>query len=238
MTPEKNILNDALLIFCSKVEDGNMSYKYGEQEQVKKNREAFYKKVNIEEDNFFPLRTPNKDVICHIKEMPTTEYIDADAVITTLPNFYIANAFGDCGPFVLYDTKKNILGFAHLGWRSTYFDLHSKMVRSFIEEYGSSAADIIAFIGPSIQQESYGLEEAAQLENPAWPPYIEKKNNLYYLDLQGYIVDGIKKEGILLENINKSEEDTAKDFHYFSHYRSLRSKDPEGRFLYGAGLLK
>lgn len=237
MTLDKQVIDDKLLIFCSHTKDGNISYKYGSKEEASANRGAFYQRIGIDRKDVFSLKMPNQDIIVYVDKRPCTEHIEADAVISSLPQFFVATAFADCIPLVFYDKKKQLFGFAHLGWRSIALHLQSKLVDAMVE-MGCCLTDLEIYLGPSIHKESYGLQEVSQRENPLWKPYITFKDGLYYLDLQGYVIDSLKEKGIVEEQLHVAPEDTGVDTQYFSHYRSVHTGEIEGRFVYGTGFIK
>lgn len=234
---EINTLSNKLTIFCSKVEDGNMSYKFGVKEQVAQNIQEYLKKINILQEKTYNLKILNSDKIRHLTRDNITNEIEADAVIITEPDIYIYLAFGDCIPFIAYDEKKKILGYAHLGWRSICVKLHNKLINEMVKNYECDIEDIKIIFGPSVSASSYAFPNPAQKDMSDWKNYVFLKESLYYIDLEGYIINDIKMLGIVEENINRNIIDTASDDEFFSHYRSMHNKEvEEGRFIFGAGV--
>jgi YfiH family protein len=76
----------------------------------------------------------------------------ADIVITDDPSVAIGVRTADCAAILLYDRVKNVAGAAHAGWRGTASHAARAAVRALQEEFSSSAADIVAAIGPSLGQ--------------------------------------------------------------------------------------
>ena len=149
----KEIYQD-LNLFYSNKSDGNMSKKYGEEADnyIKK----FIQKLGYPLNRFLLMQPDNGDNIVELKEdiieEPDLYYkmIEADAIICKNRNVYLYLNFADCIPFVIYDQKQHIFAFAHLGWRSTYLNLHQKLLTIFKERYHSKVEDLIVYIGPSI----------------------------------------------------------------------------------------
>ena len=163
--------------------------------------------------------------------------IEADAIVSKYPNVFIYLSFADCIPFTIYDQKQNIFAFAHLGWRSTYLNLHQKLFQLFIEVYHSNAEDLIIHIGPCIKKESYLLENPCQKDELAWKSYVNLvREDLYSIDLRGYVIDFFK--GQKVKQIHVSDIDTGSNLNYFSHYRSTYTDELEGRFFYSVGMLE
>ena len=214
-----------------------MSTKYDDDIIVQKNKRNFFNSINIKESQLYGLDILYSDIIIDLKENSPTKTLKCDAVITQLKDIYVYLAFGDCIPFVVHDQEKSIFAFAHLGWQSICKDLHTKVVKSIIMQYNSNPSNLKIFFGPSITKESYAFENPAQLQIPEWKNHISYKNKLYHIDLVGYIIEHLCSLGIDEKNINKSNVNTATDLNYFSHYRSTRTKEKEGRFIYGAGMI-
>ena len=94
----------------------------------------------------------------------------------------------------------------------------------------------MVYFGPSISANSYAFPNPAQKNMVDWKEYIRFENNLYYIDLVGYIINDIKNFGINETRIINNNIDTATNKNYFSHYRSVHQGIPEARFIFGAGL--
>lgn len=213
-----------------------MSTKYDKDIIVQKNKSNFFDSINLHESKLYSLDILYSDVIIDLTIKPSSNVLNCDAVITQLKDIYTYLAFGDCIPFVVYDQEKSVFAFAHLGWQSICKDLHTKVIKKILMQYNSNPSNLKIFFGPSITKESYAFENPAQLQFPEWKNHISYEKGLYHIDLIGYIVDQICCLGIDMKNISKSNINTATDLNYFSHYRSTRTQEKEGRFIYGAGM--
>lgn len=234
---EAKIFNNRLLIFNSNVSDGNMSYKYSENDEiVEKNKKNLYKQLKINEDYIYNLRVTNSDKISIIHSRPNDKEIVADSIISSLEDFYITLCFADCIPLIILDTNNDLFSFSHLGWQSICADLHKKIIVKMIQEMNSNPSDLILYIGPSIKAASYAFTNPVQLSMPFWDPYLLYNEGMYHIDLIKYVVDNILNLGILQKNIIISPVDTGNNDEYFSHYRSMHDKlYQEGRFILGVG---
>lgn len=228
-----------LVLFYSNKQDGNMSKKFGDNADT--NRQRFIKKMGLPLNRFLFMQPDNQDKIVELKEETNEiselyyKLIEADAIVCKNPNIYLYLNFADCIPFILYDQKQNIFAFAHLGWRSTYLNLHQKLLNLFIQKYHSETRDLKVYIGPSIKKESYQLKKPIQLESDNWKNYVSfVTDDLYMVDLRGYVIDFFKN----VNEIIVSDIDTYADLNYFSHYRSVQKNEIEGRFLFGVGMTK
>lgn len=229
-----------LLFLNSLSKDGNMAESL-EPGVGLKNSELFFNKNKIPIENTIFIDILDSNVIkeydkslVEISEYGV-RYISADALITKKNNLFIYQKFGDCIPFTVYDTENNTLVFAHLGVVSVINLLHKEIIKKLTTEYSSNVKNLKCYLGPSIKKESYLKEINDNKIVNELGKYLEKKgNNMYLVDMQGFVVDNLLSMGILKENIYVDPSDTAKDQRYFSHYRS--KNDPslkEQRFIYG-----
>ena len=101
------------------------------------------------------------------------------------------------------------------------------------KEFHTDPADLIVGIGPSIHKESYIFPSPTiQENNPNWQPYLTHlPDNQTSIDLTDYNRDQLINAGVPKSNIEISLVDTNKDPNFFSHYRSKRTNEPEGRFM-------
>ncbi len=233
---KKDIKQKKVVFFCSHTQDGNMSKKYGNEEEVKKNIQKFFEKVGIPQKDCCNYTILNSDVICTYEQLQNG-LEETDAVIITKSNQYVYLNFGDCIPLVVFDNQKNILGFAHMGWNSICKDLHMKLIRYMMQNYESELKDLTVYFGPSISSDSYAFANPAQKDMPEWKDFLYKENDLYHIDLVGYIIQGLEKLGIDQRKIIKNNVDTATNKDYYSHYRSTQFHEVEGRFIFGVGIV-
>lgn len=227
-----------LKIVNSTVKDGNMGMKFGSPDEVIHNRTVFLNKNNI--NNLIKITPLYKDNIFILVDNDIKNgEIEADCIITNVPNLFLYLYFADCIPMTLFDKQNNILAFAHMGWQSVELNLHKKIIEKMIDEFNSNVKDIEVYLGPSIKKSSYILKTPSQLKNKDWHPFLkEVKKDYYQIDLSGYIVDLLKK--LSIENIYVSPIDTAIDEEYYSHYRCtyIKPDEKEGRFIAGAMMEK
>jgi polyphenol oxidase len=221
--------------------DGNISIKYGDEECAINNRKKFFSKNNIPIKNTLIIQVNYSDDIFHLdgefirnNSDLSQLVINADCVITRLPNVFIYLPFADCIPLGIYDKKNNILAFAHMGWQSIELNLHKKLIDALVNDYHTKIEDLEVILGPSIKGDSYILKNPSQLKHEDWKPFLKNIGDEYYqIDLNGYICRGLNEIGI--KNILNSNIDTSKDNNYFSHYRCIHinKTEQEGRFICG-----
>lgn len=115
---------------------------------------------------------------------------ETDGLVTDEPGVMLMTFFADCVPLLFYDTKKNVVGNAHSGWRGTVQRMGQKMVERMYKEFHSEPEDIVAVVGPSICQSCYEVSEEVikefqkAFDERYWDElYYKKPNGRYQLDL-------------------------------------------------------
>lgn len=219
-----------------------MSFKFGTKEEVVKNRENFLGKLRMQDCVKMDLE--QKDHIAIVgkedrgKGMFDNKGITGDAAISEEPGVFLFLVVADCLPIILCDSQKKVVAQVHVGWHGTDLELTKRVACLMQEKFSCNPANIIVGIGPGIHKESYIRENPSQKDNPAWQPYLEKVDeNRFLIDLVGYNKTQLIESGIPEENIEISDIDTATSKEFFSHDRSIRSGEPEGRFAVVAGMI-
>ena len=198
---------------------------------VIKNLEIISKKISIKKNKLILLRQIHSNKIYCIKNTPKKKLV-GDGVITNSKNIAFGILTADCAPILFYDSKKNIIGAAHAGWKGAYKKIVAKMINYF-KKKGSRLNDLIAIIGPCISQKNYEIKEDFRKkflnQTQSNKRHFRTKNNKIYFDLKSYIFQQLKNTGI--KNIEIIKKDTFSPKNkFFSARRSLKNKiDDYGR---------
>ena len=149
-----------------------------------------------------------------------------DGLITNVRNFAIGILTADCAPILFFESKKNIIGIAHAGWRGAYKKIGLKMINYF-KKKGGKLNDIFAVIGPCISQNNYEIKNDFKAkflkQSPKNKKHFKIIKSKIYFDLKGYIFEQLKNAG--LKNIEIIKKDTFKPKNnFFSARRSMKNK--------------
>lgn len=217
-------------IIHSTVADGNLSVRWGSEEVVEAARARFLSAHGIARDRTVILDLEHKDTIVRVHRTSGGAYVTAEALLTDEVGLALFLLTADCVPLTLYDPVHHALALVHLGWKSADLLLAHSVVRAMEREFNTNASDIVATIGPCISAASYVQQEVVQKTKPAWAPYLKDTDAGTSIDVPGYVVDQLVAAGVPRIRISAPTVDTATDAHYFSHYRAVRTGEPEGRF--------
>lgn len=139
------------------------------------------------------------------------KYSDIDGLVTDLKDIPLVTFYADCVPIYFYDSKKQVIGMAHSGWRGTVSGISKEMIKIFIRDYKSSLDDIVVAIGPAICKSCYEvgyevIEGLSELTFNIEEFYTyNKKRDRYYIDLWNINKSMLINLGIKENNISVSD---------------------------------
>ena len=82
--------------------------------------------------------------------------LNVDGVVTNLKNIGLSILTADCAPIFFLDLNNDIIAACHAGWRGALNGIIENTINKMIE-IGSLRKNILAIIGPTIQQHSYEI---------------------------------------------------------------------------------
>ena len=92
-----------------------------------------------------------RDVIAVRRESgPTPAECPGDVLVSDDPNVAVAVRAADCVPLLMADARRGAVAAVHAGWRGTAAGAAVAAVDALAREYGTTPADLIVAIGPSI----------------------------------------------------------------------------------------
>lgn len=221
-----------------------MSFKWGISTEVKRNREAFLGKNGIDARDCVVMQPQHADNIVVVdgrfkehEALTPSKEVSVDALLTREKGLVLFLLTADCFPTAYYDPVRAAIALVHLGRGPTEKKLAAKVVDKMIETFDTDPGDLLVQFGPGIHKDSYLIRDPEQKIFAEWKPYLEETPaGLTKIDLITYNVDQLRQRGVRKENMYVDEHDTATSDLYYSHYRSVRSGEPEGRFATIFGL--
>jgi len=144
----------------------------------------------------------------------------------------------DCVTLLFYDTKRDIYGACHSGWRGTAGKISVATIEA-MRSMGAAADDIIVAIGPSVGGCCYtvgGEVKNAFLEADGdFAACFRQEEKGTVLNLQKAVEISLIKAGVKEENISDCGECTVCDGgkHYFSHRLCGNKRGTMAAFIKG-----
>ena len=147
-----------------------------------------------------------------------------DAIITKEKKVILGILTADCVPILIYDKKLKIISAIHAGWKGAYKGIVKKVIK-YLFKNGSKSKNLIAAIGPCINQKNYEVKKdliskflKQNKKNKIFFKKIKKKT---YFSLNKYVYNQLRNLG--LNKIDIIEKDTYNPKNnLFSARRSLR----------------
>jgi len=149
----------------------------------------------------------------------------ADAMVTNMPEIPIMVLVADCVAVSFFDTKRNVIGLAHAGWKGTLGRIAVLTLKKMESTFGCEPADVIVGLSPSIGRghyevgsevldafvEGFGRKEAQEFIQ-------EDMDGTCYLDLWAANEWQLKNCDLPEENITVAEMCTScHPARFFSH---------------------
>ena len=160
----------------------------------------------------------------------------ADGSITQKKDISLAILSADCAPIFLADLNNNIICAIHSGWRGC---LNNIILEASIkiEKIIKSSKNIIAIIGPCINQKNFEVDENFKkkfiIKNSNYEKFFRKniESNKIYFNMRGLIEKQLRES--FINNIFHVNKDTyTEESLFFSHRRTThRSALLTGRMI-------
>ena len=135
-----------------------------------------------------------------------------DALITNERGVTLVTYYADCTPLFFVDTKRQVIGLAHAGWRGTVDRIGEKVISKMGELYSTDPSDITAAIGPAISVCCYEVDKPCAerflaLDDLQTNRFVfPKEGGKYMIDLleanrQILVAAGVKPENITVSDL-------------------------------------
>ncbi len=131
-------------------------------------------------------------------------FTSADALITNKKGVPIVTLYADCVPLFFLDKRQGVIALAHSGWKGTVKRIGQKTVEKMKKDYGSRPSDILAAIGPSIQECHFevGDDVAKIFIDEFGASTAVKYGEKYHVNMQKAITAQLTQSGVPLANID------------------------------------
>ncbi len=140
-----------------------------------------------------------------------------DGLITRDPQVVLTLQVADCAPVYLLHEPSGTRGLAHAGWRGAAAGIIAQAVK-MMEANGAAADEIVACVGPCIEQSCYevGPEVRRQFDADLAPA---NDNDRFQLDMRGVIQRQLTQAGLRSGHIDVSAICTKCDLSSHSYRR-------------------
>lgn len=145
-----------------------------------------------------------------------------DALVTNIPNTFLAVKTADCFPVFFYDKTVKVIAVAHSGREGTRLDISKSVLEIFFNEYDSKPEDIFIEIGPGICGKHYPVSE--DIYTGFYGNDFHYPTSDFFIDLEKSIVQSLLSNGVLSSNIISVSQCTFEKQNFYSYRRDRTSK--------------
>ena len=209
------------------------------KENIQKNLQLVAKKMRVKLENLILMHQTHSNKVIEIKKINCKKKIYADAMITKMKGVSLGVLTADCVPIILYDSKNEIVGCIHAGWKGAFKDIIKNTIYKIKKI--SSTSKIYASVGPCIGLKSY------EVDVKFYKKFISKstKNKIYFshknklkklFNLRKFVTDKLKNCKVNVDHVNHDTFTEKNKF--FSYRRSCKLKQKDyGRCISTIGML-
>ena len=167
---------------------------------------------------------PRHETLVSFVEDSSESVLEADALMTDVPNRLLTVATADCHSVFLCTPSRKAVAIIHAGWRGVVRGIVPVAVEFFRWRYGVKQREIGALIGPGIQKCCFEVknDENALTNFVSWPGFISGGNGRHFVDLAGIVSEQLHRAGV--RAVSKSGECTCcSPLGFFSFRRDKNS---------------
>ena len=142
------------------------------------------------------------------------QFLETDGLITDKKDIALVIKFADCSPIILFDPVKKVQCAIHSGWRGTAKKFGKIALDRMVSDFGSDIENILAYIGPSIDIDSYevGPEVYEAFEDfPHRDKFFKAHGDKYLLSMVDANLEVLLEAGLKKEQIEICRESTFKN---------------------------
>ena len=160
------------------------------------------------ENIIFP-RQIHSDKVVVVSEIADFRNVEADALITTLPDVAVGVNTADCVPVLLADTSNGIVAAIHAGWRGIINGVITKAI-ALMTESGASLKTINAVIAPAICADCYevGEDVAGEFVSKGLADCVIRSMARPHIELPKAALIQLVVAGVSAENISVANDCT------------------------------
>lgn len=203
----------------------NVSYSVGDaEENVDENLRRAAELVGARREDLFAAYQVHGRAVTLV-EPETQPRPKCDVLITRSPEKSLMLRFADCTPVLLADTRRNVIGAVHAGWRGSAVRAAGAAVAALGEVCGSNPRDLVVGIGPAIGPCCYevGEDVVTAFADRPWL-FTESRLDLWEANRQALVEAGVPEDQIEVARVCTQ----CQSERFFSH--RANGGQPAGRF--------
>ena len=129
----------------------NVSYRVGDDPKVVSQNVCDVKlAAGIHDGRIVTVKQMHGEDLVEVKDKNLKEAGEADGMVTSEKDIYLAVLTADCVPLLFVAPKQRVVAAVHAGWRGTMAGIAEKTARLLKTRYGVEPSELEVALGPSI----------------------------------------------------------------------------------------
>jgi purine-nucleoside/S-methyl-5'-thioadenosine phosphorylase / adenosine deaminase len=129
----------------------NVSYRVGDDPKVVSQNVCDVKlAAGIHDGRIVTMKQMHGEDLVEVKDKNLKEAGEADGMVTSEKDIYLAVLTADCVPLLFVAPKQRVVAAVHAGWRGTMAGIAEKTARLLKTRYGVEPSELEVALGPSI----------------------------------------------------------------------------------------
>lgn len=151
---------------------------------AERNQQKFFEKLGFEKTKVKIAGLVHGNKVKLVKKETSQLVSGTDALVTKEKDTLLAITVADCLPVLFFDSKNQVIGLAHAGWRSL---LSGVLENTFsqMKKIGANPRDTYTEIGPAIGECHFEIQDDVIDEFNDYKEFIKIRNNKKFVDLKG-----------------------------------------------------
>ncbi len=196
-------------------------------QNIRENRTRFCQRLDIPIEKLAESTQVHRNKVL-VVEAPVREK-GYDALITNIPDLYLAVGIADCTPVLVYHPESGAVAAIHAGWRGTVANIVQNTIEALEKFYGATPEGCYAYVGTCISVAAYEVGEEVAAQFDAAFKIWDTEKGKHHIDLKAANRSQLINMGVPADQIEVSPFCTVQhNEEYFSH---RAEKGKTGRML-------
>ena len=198
------------------------------KKNISKNLHYVSQKMSIKKNKLILMHQTHSAKVIEIRESNYKKKINSDAIITKVKGLALGVLTADCVPIIIYDSKNEIIGCIHAGWKGALSGIIKKTVNK-IKKFNTKNK-IYASVGPCINKKNY------EIDLNFYKKFLNKskKNKKYFshknkdkkiFNLRKFVADKLIELKVKVDHVNYDTYGEKVNFFSYRRSRKLKQND-------------
>lgn len=198
------------------------------KKNVQKNLELVANKMKVEKNKLILMHQTHSNRVKIINEKNYKKKINADAMVTKMKSTALGVVTADCVPIILYDTRNEVIGCIHAGWKGAFSGIIKNTISKFKKINNNN--NIYASVGPCIGKKNYEVDlvffKKFVRKSHSNKKYFSSKNSQKkFFDLRKFVTDKLLDCKVKIDQVDHDTFAEKSNFYSYRRSGKLHEKD-------------